>query len=149
MSEANLFGVELESTKTGAPERNTVKPAAPPKLLRAERKQVLLVPTDLESLLPEDHVARGMWELAGKLDLSRFLSAIETLEDEAGRPAIDPRILVTLWLFATSEGVGSARELSRGSAGYTPRIAGSRAAFRSAPTRSPISGWATRRRSTT
>jgi transposase len=112
MSESDLFGeasVAGETKKAAAPSRLQ----GPAKLLRAARNQVLLTPTDLEALLPADHVARGMWELAGKLDLTRFLAAIDSREDEAGRPAIDPRILVTLWLFATSEGVGSARELAR------------------------------------
>ena len=47
------------------------------------------------------------------VDLTRFLAVIESREDKARRPVIDPRILVTLWLYATSEGVASARELAR------------------------------------
>jgi len=109
MSEANLFGETAESRPATARERKQ----GPAKLLRAARNQVLLTPTDLDGLLPEDHIARGMWELVGKLDLSRFLAAIASREADSGRPSIDPRILVTLWLFATSEGVSSARELAR------------------------------------
>ena len=111
MPEANLFGDPTE-TEPCAKSGRVAKVIAP-KLIRAQRHQVMLLPTNLENLLPEDHIARGMWTLVGKLDLSRFLAAIETRENEAGRPAIDPRILVTLWLYATSEGVGSARELAR------------------------------------
>jgi transposase len=113
MGEANLFGEAIaqdEARKNAVP---AVKPAGKAKLLRAERNQILLMPTDLEALLPEEHVARGMWALVGKLDLTRFLAAIDSREDEAGRPAIDPRILVTLWIYGTSEGVASARELAR------------------------------------
>lgn len=109
MSGADLFG---ESRESKQPVKRVPRQGAA-KLLRADRKQVLLTPTDLEALLPEDHVARGMWDLVGKLDLSRFLSAIASREADSGRPAIDPRILVTLWLYATSEGVGSARELAQ------------------------------------
>ena len=72
MSEWNLFGEAVESRPQAARERKQ----GPAKLLRAARNQVLLTPTDLEGLLPEDHIARGMWELVGKLDLSRFLAAI-------------------------------------------------------------------------
>ena len=114
MGETNLFGDA--TTSYGGLTDKTVrkaKSAGPAKLLRAQRNQILLMPTDLEALLPADHVARGMWELVGKLDLTRFLAVIESREDEAGRPAIDPKILVTLWLYATSEGVASARELAR------------------------------------
>lgn len=113
MSESNLFGEAINQDEAKKQRVPATKTASPAKLLRARRNQVLLTPTDLESLLPEDHVARGMWELVGKLDLTRFLAAIDSREDEAGRPAIDPRILVTLWLYATSEGVASARELAR------------------------------------
>lgn len=109
MRGSNLFGEAEESKPVVARARKQ----GPAKLLRATRNQVLLTPTDLEGLLPEDHIARGMWELVGKLDLSRFLAAIASREADSGRPAIDPRILVTLWLYATSEGVGSARELAR------------------------------------
>ena len=108
MSGSNLFGEAVELNFVVAP----VKKPGPAKLLRAARNQVLLTPTDLEGLLPEDHIARGMWELVGKLDLSRFLAAIASREADSGRPAIDPRILATLWLYATSEGVTSARELA-------------------------------------
>ena len=111
MPDANLFGEPV--TRSEAGKRHRAAGLAAPKLLRAQRQQVMLLPTNLESLLPEDHIARDMWSLVGELDLSGFLAAIETRENEAGRPAIDPRILVTLWLYATSEGVGSARELAR------------------------------------
>ena len=113
MDEANLFGEAIAPEEVRKKTVGAAKPAGPAKLLRAQRNQVLLMPTDLQALLPEDHIARGMWELVGKLDLTRFLAAIDSREFEAGRPAIDPRILVTLWLYATSEGVASARELAR------------------------------------
>jgi transposase len=79
--------------------------------LCAERRQIRLVPTDLESLLSADHPARSIWALVEKLGLCAFEDSIKSRGEGAGRPAIDPRILVTLWVFATSEGVGSAREL--------------------------------------
>jgi transposase len=66
----------------------------------------------LDSLVPEDHKVRIVWEMAQEYDLSKLYGYIDAIEGEAGRPAIDPLILVALWLYATTEGVGSARELA-------------------------------------
>lgn len=89
--------------------------AAPPRprLLEADRTQVLLRPSDLESLLPAEHPARTLWACVERLDLAAFYAPIAAVEGAPGRPAIDPKILLTLWLYATKEGIGSARELAR------------------------------------
>jgi transposase len=79
----------------------------------ANRAQVELTPTDLESLLPPGHAARLVWRFVEGLDLQAFYATIRAREGRAGRPAIDPRILVALWLYATIDGVGSAREVDR------------------------------------
>jgi len=71
------------------------------------------MPTDLNSLIEEDHPARAIWAVIENLDLSKFEAGITARGETAGRPAIDPRILLALWLYATSEGMGSARELER------------------------------------
>lgn len=63
--------------------------------------------------MPPDHRARGVWDFVQGLDLSSFYGEIESVEGRAGRPAIDPAILLSLWLYATAEGVGSARALAR------------------------------------
>lgn len=98
----------------GNPEGPPPAPApAAPRLLEADRRQVLLRPTDLESLLAADHPARTLWTCVGRLDLTAFYAPIAAVEGQAGRPAIDPKILLTLWLYATSDGVGSAREVAR------------------------------------
>jgi transposase len=67
----------------------------------------------LDQLIPQSHRARALWLASEKLDLSAFYAEIEAVEAGPGRPAIDPRILLVLWLYAISEGVGSARQLSR------------------------------------
>ena len=90
----------------------TPGPAAP-RLQRADRAQVQLRPVDLEALLPAEHRARLVWEWVMTLDLSAFHERIRAVEGHPGRPAIDPAILVALWLYATLEGVGSARALER------------------------------------
>jgi transposase len=70
-----------------------------------------LVSVDLESLLALEHKARLFWSFVGRLDLSKFYGAIDACEHTPGRPPPDPRIMVTLWLYAYSENVGSARRL--------------------------------------
>ncbi|MGH7261817.1 MAG: IS1182 family transposase [Nitrospiraceae bacterium] len=82
-------------------------------MLRPDRQQIRFTPTDLESLLAEDHPARAIWAVVETRDLSKFEATIAAREGHAGRPGIDPRILVTLWIYATSDGVGSAREVER------------------------------------
>lgn len=83
------------------------------RLETANRTQVELTPTDLEALLPPGHAARLVWRFVEGLDLQRFHATIRAREGRAGRPAIDPKILVALWLYATIDGVGSAREVDR------------------------------------
>ncbi len=86
---------------------------ARPRLQRPQRDQITLRPSDLESLLPVDHRARLVWAFVESLDLSAFHARIKAVEGHSGRPPIDPAILVSLWLYATLEGVGSARALDR------------------------------------
>ena len=84
-----------------------------PRLQRPQRDQITLRPIDLESLLPPDHRARLVWDFVSALDLSPLHERIRAVEHGPGRPPIDPAILVALWLYATLEGVGSARALAR------------------------------------
>ena len=84
-----------------------------PRVVRPVRNQLALQATDLEALVPEDHPARGIWALVERLDLSAYYDEIEARGSTAGRPATDPAVLLALWLFANSEGVGSARLLEK------------------------------------
>ena len=84
-----------------------------PRLKRVNRKQMLLRAVDVEQLIAEDHPARAIWELVGRLDLSPFHQEIQAVEGEAGRPALDPQLLISLWIYAYSQGVSSAREVAR------------------------------------
>jgi transposase len=98
-----------------APERPSASAPAdtPPRYETANRTQVELVPTDLEALLPPGHAARLVWRFVEGLDLSGFYATIGAREGHAGRPPIDTKILIALWLYATIDGVGSAREVDR------------------------------------
>ena len=83
------------------------------RLLQPNRLQVELRASDLESLLPEDHRARLVWGYVVRQDLSELIEAVKARGSNAGRAAIDPHIVFALWLYATLEGVGSGREVTR------------------------------------
>lgn len=80
---------------------------------RADRRQPAFEMVDIERLVPEDHRVRDVWAFVATLDLSMLYGRIKARGETAGRPAVDPAILLALWLYATIEGIGSARALSR------------------------------------
>jgi transposase len=83
------------------------------RLREANRKQLILHPTDLDGLLEAEHPARAIWRVLEGLALGRFEESIKAREGSAGRDATDPKILLGLWLYGLSQGVSSARELAR------------------------------------
>jgi len=83
----------------------------PPRLRGADRRQ-LLSPMTIDDLLPPDHPARSVWRFVEEMDLSELYDLVRARGSRAGRPAIDPRVLVALWLYATLAGVTSARALA-------------------------------------
>lgn len=83
------------------------------RLETAERGQTEFRQGCLDDLLSLDHRARQVWDYVEGLDLSRLYGRVQTTMSSSGRPAIDPAILMSLWLYATLEGVGSARLLDR------------------------------------
>lgn len=85
----------------------------PPKLKPIDRSQGLLRPVVVEELVGPDHKVRAIWELTGRLDLSGFFDGIRSCEGKAGSPAWNPRLLLSVWLYAYSEQVSSAREIER------------------------------------
>lgn len=87
--------------------------SAAARVQRPNRHQFELRPSDLDSLLAEDHTARLVWGYVEKQDLSMLYGTIKAVEGGSGRSAIAPEILLSLWLYATLEGVGSARALAR------------------------------------
>lgn len=88
-------------------------PKGRPRVRSAQRNQIELRACDLDALLAPDHAARTVWAFVQSLDLAPLYARIKAVEGRAGRAAIDPAILVGLWLYATIDGVGSARELDR------------------------------------
>ena len=115
--------------KAGGPDEPTLfalPPAVPPapapapadpkrgaRLREANRAQVAWGRIDLDAQLPEDHPARAIAAVIERLDLSALYAPIEARDEVAGAPAIDPKLLLGLWVYATSEGEGSAREIWR------------------------------------
>src|SRR5262245_62125310 len=83
----------------------------PPPRLRTADRQKLIPAMPLEQLLDHDHQARLVWDFCAGLDLRRLYDGIRSRLGGPGHPALDPRIGVALWLYATLEGVGSARAL--------------------------------------
>jgi len=83
------------------------------RVLRPNRAQLELRPSDLESLLPEGHRARAVWAYVERADVSRLYAGIKAVEGGSGRTPIAPEILLALWLYATVEGAGSARAIAR------------------------------------
>src|SRR6202158_1285443 len=84
-----------------------------PLIRYVNRQQMSWRAVDVEHLIGEDHPARAIWALVGRLDLSAFYRAIESSVEEGGRPAFDPQLLISLWVYAYSQGIGSAREVAR------------------------------------
>src|ERR1700730_7218346 len=89
------------------------RPAGEPRLREPQRDQIELRAMDIDSLLGEDHAARLIWAYVEQVDLRELEDAIKARDGLPGHPAITPRLLLALWLYATSEGVGSARALDR------------------------------------
>src|SRR6201982_230685 len=84
-----------------------------PLIRYVNRQQMSWRAVDVEKLISEDHPARAIWALVGRLNFSAFYRAIESSAKEGGRPAFDPQLLISLWVYAYSQGIGSAREVAR------------------------------------
>jgi len=84
-----------------------------PLIRYVKRQQMSWRAVDVERLIDEDHLARAIWNLVGRLDLTPFYLGIESSADEGGRPAFDPQLLISLWIYAYSQGIASAREVAR------------------------------------
>src|SRR5262245_25531213 len=82
-----------------------------PRLRTADRQRVIPA-MPLEDLLESDHQARLVWDFCLGLDLAPLYDAVRSRVGGPGHPAIDPRLCVAVWLYATLEGVGSARALA-------------------------------------
>lgn len=88
-------------------------PKPSPRLKVINREQMLLRAIDVDQLIEPEHRARCIWEFVGRLNLDSFHDDIRSVEGCAGRSALNPHLLISLWIYAYSRGVGSAREIAR------------------------------------
>ena len=87
-------------------------PLGAPRLREPARDQIELRSVDIDSLIGAEHPARVIWGYVEALDLSELEDRIKAREHRPGHPPAAPRLLLGLWLYATSRGVGSARALA-------------------------------------
>jgi transposase len=115
MSEENatLFDELPQASSVQAKVENTVCASGQARVLMPNRGQMEFRASDLDSLLPEGHRARLVWDYVVRLDLAELYAQIKAVEGGVGRSRIAPEILLALWLYATLEGVGTARGLAR------------------------------------
>jgi transposase len=88
-------------------------PKPSPRLKVINREQMLLRAIDVDQLIEPEHRARCIWEFVGRLNLDSFHDDIRSVEGRAGRSALNPHLLISLWIHAYSRGIGSAREIAR------------------------------------
>ena len=86
---------------------------AKPRYEAINREQLCWRVVDVERLIGEEHPARAIWEFVGQLDMSGYREEARAVEGKAGRPGWEPRLLISLWVYAYSEGVGSARAIEQ------------------------------------
>jgi len=90
-----------------------IKKQTSARVQRPERHQLEWKPFHLDELLPGPHRARVVWQYVDSLDFSHLYGQIQAVEGRAGRTPVDPKILLSLWMFATLEGISSARHVAR------------------------------------
>ena len=118
---ASLLREPLETYIAQQPEFKVVVPKKEPavRVKPIDRSQAFWGAIDIEKLIEADHPARGIWAMLNQLDLRRLYSKIKAVEGRAGQNSWDPKLLMALWIYGYSEGISSARELSR-MCGYEP-----------------------------
>ena len=100
-------------TDRAASEKEEGGRARKPRFQQIDREQLFWRMVNVERLIAQDHPARAIWEFVGKLDLSGYTGEIRAVEGMAGRPALNPQLLVSLWVYAYGQGVGSARAIEQ------------------------------------
>jgi len=90
-----------------------VQPERDVRVKRAQRGQITWGRVDLDAEVPADHEVRAIAAVIDKLDLRGLYADVRARGEVAGAPATDPKILLGLWVYATSNGVGSGREIAR------------------------------------
>jgi transposase len=101
----------VRGTQSPAEERG--RRGQKPRFRAIDRSQLQWRVLDIDKLIAEDHPARAIWEFVGGLDLSGYRVQVRAVEGSAGRSAVSPQLLISLWVYAYSQGVNSARAIAR------------------------------------
>src|SRR6202035_4644891 len=88
-------------------------------LRKIDRSQIFFRIVDVEQLIESDHPARLIWEAVGRLDLNPFYECIGCNKTKGGRPTFQPQLLISVWVYAYSRGIGKARQVTK-LTGYDP-----------------------------
>lgn len=107
VSQAVLLEIPEQPGSTSRPVTAAVR------LRTVNREQNMFANICIDELIPANHKARAIWELTERLDLGRFEEPIKSRKGNAGRAAWDPQLMVSLWVYAYSEGISSARRIER------------------------------------
>src|SRR3981189_2631859 len=107
MADEQLFEDVPEQERPPAEARGT------PRLRVPERSQIAMQVAALDDLISEDHPVRSVWAFVVGLDLSALHEAVKAREGQPGHPPAAPQLMMALWLWATIDGVGSARRLDQ------------------------------------
>lgn len=101
----------VESPTEAQAKQESERKIGKPRYEVIDREQLCWRPIDIERLIGAEHPARAVWEFIGRLDLSPYQEDARAVEGKAGRPGWEPRLLVSLWVYGYSQGIGSARAI--------------------------------------
>jgi transposase len=107
-----LTGASYKSGMNNSTSQNDVR-MPEVRVKRPQRDQIQWRDAALDQMIPKDHRVRAVWAYVDSLDLKPLYRKIQAVEGGVGRDAVDPKILMALWMFAIVEGVSSARHLAR------------------------------------
>ena len=115
MAQASLFEAGVVSCCEGEGEsgKELARRAGKAKIEYVNRTQEFFYVTVIDKIVGCDHEVRAIWEFVTDLDLSGFEDEIRSEEGSAGRRALEPAMLISLWVYAYSKGVSAAREIGR------------------------------------
>ena len=111
IEQGRLPGCDAAVGSEGQAKQKSETSVGKPRYQVIDREQLCWRRVDIERLIAAEHPARAVWEFIGRLDLSAYQEEVRAVEGKAGRPGWEPRLLITLWVYAYSKGVGSARAI--------------------------------------
>jgi transposase len=105
--------IELPEQPGKAVSSGPQAPQGKPRFIRLDRQQQSWAPLDIDGLIPAQHPARAIWDLVSRLDLSGFEEEIRSRGERAGRPRWSPHLLASVWIYASTQGMASARGIEQ------------------------------------